>query len=118
MSAINASVNASTSSGSRLVTRLPSVTAGSSTTVAPAFARSVRIDRQQVALEKGLPVELVDRLRGDTEDDLAEDADRLLALIGTPRKPAPDPTQGGRGAAPTRSGDVFAEFFEGRLNTP
>jgi DNA-binding transcriptional ArsR family regulator len=33
----------------RLVTILPSVTAGSSTTVAPALARSVRIDRQQVA---------------------------------------------------------------------
>jgi len=77
-----------------------------------------RATRQQIALEKGLPVDLVDRLRGDTKDELAEDADRLLALIGTPRKPAPDPTQGGRGAAPSRSGDVFAEFFEGRLNTP
>lgn len=76
-------------------------------------ARSMR---QQVALDKGLPAELVDRLRGDTEEDLADDADRLLALISAPRNPAPDPTQGGRGSAPSRPGDIFAEFFEGRLN--
>ena len=49
ISAIRASVNASTSSGLRLVTMFPSVTAGSSTRIAPALARSVRIDGQQVA---------------------------------------------------------------------
>lgn len=53
--------------------------------------------RQQVALAKGVPADLVDRLRGDTEDELAADADALMALIGTPRTPKPDPSQGGSG---------------------
>ena len=46
---ITARVNSSTSCGFRLVTILPSTTAGSSTMVAPAFLRSVRIDGQLVA---------------------------------------------------------------------
>jgi len=37
--------------------------------------------RYRVAVDKSLPTELVDRLRGDTEDELSEDADRLLALL-------------------------------------
>src|SRR6478736_6481899 len=47
---MSASVKASTSSGLRLVTMLPSVTAGSSTTFAPAFRRSVRIEGQLVGM--------------------------------------------------------------------
>src|SRR6185437_13427101 len=47
---MSALVNASTSSGLRLVTIFPSITAGSSTTVAPALRRSVRIDGQLVAV--------------------------------------------------------------------
>ena len=50
MRSISASVNASTSSGLRLVTILPSVTAAWSTTFAPAFLRSVRIDGQLVTV--------------------------------------------------------------------
>ena len=41
--------------------------------------------RLRVAMSKGLDVDLVDRLRGDTPEALAEDADRLLALL-TPKK--------------------------------
>lgn len=37
--------------------------------------------RLRVALEKGLPADLVNRLVGSTPEELAEDADRLLALI-------------------------------------
>lgn len=55
--------------------------------------------RQQVALSKGVPAELVDRLRGDTEDELNADAEALLALIGAPRSPKPDPSQGGSGTS-------------------
>jgi len=47
---MTAPVNASTSSGLRLVTILPSVTTASSTTFAPAFLRSVRIEGQLVAV--------------------------------------------------------------------
>lgn len=38
--------------------------------------------RLRVALAKGLPADLVDRLRGGTEDELAADADKLLQLVG------------------------------------
>jgi hypothetical protein len=44
--------------------------------------------RTRVALNKGLPGDLADRLRGATEDEMSEDADRLLELLkpsGTPR---------------------------------
>lgn len=37
--------------------------------------------RLKVASSKGLPVELVERLRGETEEELATDADGLLALM-------------------------------------
>jgi len=42
--------------------------------------------RQKVAISKGLPAELVDRLRGATEDELSTDADALLALVAAPKK--------------------------------
>lgn len=41
--------------------------------------------RLKVATSKGLPLELVERLRGDTEDEIAKDADGLLALIKEPQ---------------------------------
>lgn len=37
--------------------------------------------RLKIATSKGLPIELVDRLRGETEDDLNKDADSLMALV-------------------------------------
>lgn len=55
--------------------------------------------RLQVATSKRLPAELAERLRGDTPEELAADADRLLALL----KPIADgpgvpPPSGGRPA--------------------
>jgi hypothetical protein len=38
--------------------------------------------RLRVALAKGLPADLVDRLRGGSEQELAADADKLLELVG------------------------------------
>ena len=58
--------------------------------------------------EKGVPAELVGRLRGETEDDISADADALMALVNAPKAPRPDPTQGGRGAAPASTGEQFA----------
>jgi len=46
--------------------------------VAEVEARATRL---QVALDKGLPVDLVDRLRGDDAESLAADADALMALF-------------------------------------
>jgi flagellar motility protein MotE (MotC chaperone) len=37
--------------------------------------------RLRVAIRKGLPESLVDRLRGDTLEDIEQDADELLVLI-------------------------------------
>lgn len=58
--------------------------------------------RQKVALEKGLPAKWVARLQGSTEEELAADADTILADLGTstPTTPKPDLTQGGQGATP------------------
>lgn len=45
---------------------------------ASAVAEAARL---RVALEKGLPADLVNRLVGSTPEELAEDADRLMALL-------------------------------------
>ena len=37
--------------------------------------------RLKVASSKGLPIELVDRLRGETEEEITKDADGLLSLL-------------------------------------
>jgi len=42
--------------------------------------------RLKVALDKGLPKDLVPRLVGNTEEELATDADSLLALLGPQQK--------------------------------
>lgn len=63
--------------------------------------------RFRVALEKGLPANLVGRLQGSTVEEVTADADTLLALIkpaapADPRAPKPNPAQGASGAtAPT-----------------
>lgn len=46
--------------------------------------------RYRVAAEKKLPSELADRLQGDTEKKLKEDADRLLELVKPDSTPAGD----------------------------
>lgn len=43
--------------------------------------------RLKVALQKQLPVELIDRLRGSNEQEMIEDAERLLGLL-KPATPA------------------------------
>jgi hypothetical protein len=57
-------------------------------------ARVTDLEREnaklKVALDKGLPKELVPRLVGNTEEELATDADSLLALLGPERKGSND----------------------------
>lgn len=62
------------------------------------------VARLTVALEKGLTAGQAKRLVGATPEELAADADELLAEFGggqppQPRRPAPDPSQGARGPA-------------------
>ena len=39
--------------------------------------------RQRIALEKGIPAEMADRLSGETEEDIRKDADTMAGLINT-----------------------------------
>lgn len=70
-----------------------------------------RGDRLMVAIRKGLPQDLADRLVGSTVEELEADADKLLALIppnqNTGRPPAPDLRQGQRGGQAPISGDAW-----------
>lgn len=43
--------------------------------------------RYRVAASKGVSADLVDRLQGDTEEELSADADKLLELVGTKNGP-------------------------------
>lgn len=60
--------------------------------------------RLEVAQEKSLTAEQSAWLQGGTREELLESADLLLAAFPAqpagPRTPAPDPSQGARGAAP------------------
>lgn len=62
--------------------------------------------RAEVAAAKGLSPELAGRLVGASREELAADADALLAVLPAPpepagpRNPAPDPSQGARGGQP------------------
>lgn len=71
--------------------------------------------RQSVALTKGLPAELVDRLRGDDEDSLIADADSLIALLNTPTSPRADPSQGAKPAAHALNGDPLLSALKSKL---
>jgi hypothetical protein len=44
--------------------------------------------RLRVALRKGLPETLVDRLRGDTPEEIEADADQLLELVAADQRPS------------------------------
>jgi hypothetical protein len=73
--------------------------------------------QQQVALEKGIPADLVGSLSGATVEELTAHADRLLAWRGSPavasvRQPQPDLSQGARPLDPAAASD--AEFEQHR----
>ena len=61
------------------------------TTATDAEARAVeaetRLMRVQEAYKLGLPLELADRLRGDTPEEVAQDAETLLALFEPKQQP-------------------------------
>ncbi len=71
--------------------------------------------RTRVAFNKGLPVDLADRLRGATEDELSEDADRLLELVkpAGPQRPYGDVAQGARTTSAPTTADMFAAAIDG-----
>jgi L-lactate utilization protein LutC len=79
------------------------------------------LTRLRVALRKGIPEDLIDRLRGDDEDELEADADKLLSFVSTPATgdapgPRPDLSQGARGNGDPSTADQFAGAIRGFLN--
>ncbi|MEU0081373.1 hypothetical protein ABZY58_26025 [Micromonospora tulbaghiae] len=60
--------------------------------------------RAEIAASKGLTLQQAARLQGSTREEMEADAAELLTLFPAPpagpRNPAPDPTQGSRGAQP------------------
>lgn len=71
--------------------------------------------RQRVALAEGVPPELVDRLRGATEEEYTADAQALMALVKAPTTPRPDPSQGARDGALALNGDPLLSALKSSL---
>lgn len=67
--------------------------------------------RLRVAMEKQLPAELVDRLRGDNQEELEADADELLSLMAAKAKeesaPRGNPDLGARNGSNQISRDAL-----------
>lgn len=61
--------------------------------------------RQRIGLEKGLKPQQVARLVGETEEELAADADAYLAELSAPSTPKPDPSQGAKPGIPALNDD-------------
>jgi len=76
-------------------------------------ALKARALRNEVALAKGIPAELAGRLQGETEEELAADADKLLALVGTPKRTLqPDKGQGARETSAEADADAeYRKYF-------
>jgi hypothetical protein len=71
--------------------------------------------RNKVALDKGVPADLVEFLSGDTEGDIAAKADLLLARLNTPGTPKPDPSQGAKGDGTALNGDPLLDTLKNKL---
>jgi hypothetical protein len=71
--------------------------------------------RNKVAIDKGVPADLVEFLTGDTEGDIAAKADLLLARLNTPGTPKPDPSQGAKGDATALNGDPLLSTIKNKL---
>lgn len=53
--------------------------------------------KHRVALQKGIPAEMAERLTGETEKDIRKDADAMAGLLKNARRPDPTFTQERRG---------------------
>ena len=74
---------------------------------------SLRVEsaRSRIALEKGVPSDLIEFITGEDEEQMAAKADLLMSrLNSTPSTPKPDFTQGASGKVPKLSNaDAFAQ---------
>lgn len=72
---------ANMSATERLTAERDAAKAAADKAAADLAAATLASTRMRVALESKLPVELMDRLQGDNEDALREDAEKLLAIF-------------------------------------
>ena len=69
--------------------------------------------KARIAHEKGLPYELAERLSGETEQDIAADAEKLVQFVGSQKPAAPlYAPQGGTGAASGTDAALMAMLGE------
>jgi hypothetical protein len=80
-------------------TELEKVTSRAETAEKTASEATGRLLRYEVAAAKGLTMDWVDRMRGDTRDELEQDADRLLEQLGEQYRPPTASTQAFDGGA-------------------
>nr|DAP03076.1 MAG TPA: protein of unknown function (DUF4355) [Caudoviricetes sp.] len=83
-------------------------------------AAELNLARVEVAHAKGIPAELVPRLRGETREELEADADALLEIVGkreaeAPRKPKPVGSLGTGGDARLTPQEQFAAIMQQAL---
>lgn len=72
-------------------TEIQKLTEAAAKATAEAEASRLELSRLRVATSKGLPPELASRLQGATDEEMAEDADRLLAVVKPAEPPQPPP---------------------------
>ena len=77
--------------------------------------RATNLLRLSVAVAKGVPADLVDRLRGDSEEELSADADALLARLNAAPSPKPDPSQGAKPGDVALNGDPLLRDLKSKL---
>ena len=73
--------------------------------------------RTKVGMQKRLPADVVDLLKGDTEEELSAHADRLAEHFKASVRPSGSADQGPRGAAAPNASprDAFAGFIKQQL---
>lgn len=76
--------------------------------------------KAEIAAEKGLTLKQANRLVGSTRDELEDDADELLSVIGEagkPRPPKSDPNQGRQPTGTATPADEFAAWSENTIHS-
>ena len=74
--------------------------------------------RYRIGLRKGLPEQVIDRLRGSDETELEADADSFAQVLKSGTTPSihPDPSQGARGSTGAETNaDKFGQFLDAHL---
>lgn len=72
--------------------------------------------KARIAHEKGLPYELAERLSGETEQDIAADAEKLAQFVGSQKPAAPLYAPQGAGTAAASGTDAALMAMLGELS--